>query len=130
MGCGCLLSPLKLIWSFLRWCFSAGWKGWVALGLVSILLLVGTCKVINTVKGVTTPKTATTQPTTIPVPSKFQAPYIVTTDSRYYYAKVASQKDGITTMTDYWELAKGKWVSHPGTLVMGKEFGKVTVGKR
>jgi len=128
MGCGCVLSPLKIVWSFLRWCFSAGWKGWLVLGFIIILVLFGLCKANSAIRGVTTPKTTT--PTTIPAPSKFQAPYIVQTDSRYYYAKTVSQQEGVTTMTDYWELAGDKWVSHLGTLVMGKEYGKVTVGKR
>ncbi len=129
MGCGCLLSPLKVLWTFVRWCFYSGWKGLIILGICIILAIVGTCQVNKAVRGVISPTPKTTIET-IAVPTKAQAPYIVKTPSRYYFALKAVQKKGITTMTNYWELEKDKWVLHKGILVMGTEFGKVTVAKR
>ena len=125
MGCGCLLAPLKVVGSILRWCFTSGLKGFIVLGLVVLLGLVGYCQVNRALDGDKLPAE-----TTVTTPSIAEAPYVVTTSSRYYYAAQVEQKDGITTITRYWELWGGKWVKNPGTLTMGKEFGTVTVGKR
>lgn len=130
MGCGCLLAPLKILGDFLRWCFTTGWKGLIILGICVILAVAGTCQVSKAVRGAITPTPKTTQVTEIPTPAKSAAPYIVRTPSRYYYALKAVQKKGITTMTDYWELTQNKWVLHKGTLIMGEEYGKVTVSRR
>lgn len=118
MGCGCLLAPLK-------WMFTSGLKGFIVLGLLAILLLFGYCKVSDAFSGTQPPQEAV-----ISTPSIQEAPYIVTTSSRYYYVKQVEQKNGVTTMTIYWELYGGKWTKHPGSISLGKEFGTVTVGKR
>jgi hypothetical protein len=128
MGCGCLIAPLTALWHFLRWCFTTGWKGLLVLVLVVAIALFAYCKINTAVRGAITPKT-TTQ-TTIAIPTKVEAPYLVKTSTRYYYAFKVVQKDGITTMAGYWSLEGAKWVFYEETLVLGAEFGKVTVSKR
>lgn len=122
---GCLLAPLKVIWAFLRWTFTSGLKGWIVLGLLVVLVLFGVCKVNSAIQHTKTPVE-----TTVSVPSKTDAPFIVQTSSRYYYAAEVVNNSGVVTMTRYYELFGGKWVFNPGTLKLGKEFGVVTVGRR
>lgn len=132
MGCGCLIAPLTALWHLLRWCFTTGWKGLLVLVLVVAIALFAYCKVNTAVRGVITPKTTakTTIAATIPIPSKAEAPYVVYTSTRYYYAVKAVQKKGVTTLTGYWEWLDKKWTFNPNILVMDKEFGKVLVSKR
>jgi hypothetical protein len=130
MGCGCLLAPLKYLWAFLRWCFTSGWKGVIVLIVVAVIVVVIGVSINNAVTKKSATPTATVPASVASVPSKFQAPYIVQTPSRYYYAKVVVQKNGVTTMTGFWSLDGKQWVPHTETLVMGKEYGKVTVSKR
>ena len=125
---GCLLMPLKAIWTFLRFCFTHSWKGFVVLAIVIIIGVVA----FNVIKGKIS-STISPTPTTatqVGVPTAEEAPYIVQTSSRYYFAAEVETKNDITTMTGYWELLDNIWTFNKGTLVLAKVYGIVKVGKR
>jgi len=135
---GCLVGVFKvlftivkvaftLLFNFLKWCFTSGWKGIMVIGTICVLLVLIIIVVhTNTGTGIKDKNTITSAA----APTVAQAPYIIQTSSRYYYAAKAETKDGITTMTGYWELTGKTWKYNKGTLVLTKEFGTVTVGKR
>lgn len=124
MGCGCLLAPF----SFLKWAFTNGVKGYVILGIVIIALLIGFFVIRGVVHDAMTPDPV---PAVEQIPARSVAPYEVTTWSRTYYAKLAVKaKDGIVTMTDYWEFINGKWTLTKGTFTFDKTFGDVSIKKR
>lgn len=132
MGCGLIfLIPVyicKGIYNFLRWSFTNGWKGYVALIAVVIIGLVGIMVIRSTF--ITNDKPAAIQE--IVVPSRNVAPFeIITVSRRYYATKAVKDKAGDVTMTDYWELLSNQWVKTPGEYVLEVEtYGTITVTKR
>jgi len=125
---GCLLMPLKAIWTFLRFCFTHSWKGLVVLAIVIIIGVVAFNVIKGKISGVVSPTTTTA--TQIAVPTAEEAPYIVQTSSRYYFATEVETLNDVTTMTGYWELVKNIWKFNKGTLILTKVYGTVKVGKR
>lgn len=132
MGCGLIfLIPVyicKGIYSFLRWSFTSGWKGYAALIIAVIIGLTGILVIRSTF--ITNDKPAAIQE--IVIPARKTAPYLVETSSRQYYAaKAVKDKAGDVTMTDYWELLSNQWVKTPGEYVLEVEtYGTITVTKR
>ena len=49
-------------------------------------------------------------------PSVKEAPYVVQTYSRYYFAKQVTGEPPNLTMTGYYSLENGKWVYYKGSL--------------
>lgn len=91
---------------------------------VVVLGIVGFTTIKNTIDaGKPDPQVAAT------VPSKAEAPYLVQTDSRYYYAKEVVKDGDNYILKRYWAYNGSKWVMHPGELVLSKEFN-VKVGKQ
>jgi hypothetical protein len=131
---GCLLAVFVYPFRFLKYCFTNGWKGLIILAVVIVIGVIGFVVVKSNLPNIgigtttTTVKTATT--TIAGVPSTNEAPFVVITQSRYYYAKKAVQKDGITTLTTYWEQVGNKWVKFDTTLTLDRMFGKVTIKRR
>lgn len=124
-----IIWPFKLLFRGLRYCFTNGWKGLVILGvaLVFVLIAAGIARGYTT-KDARAEKTQAVINAT--VPSVQQAPYIVTTSTRYYYAKEATKaKDGTVTLNGYWELINNKW-DRFDTITLDKAFGQITIGKR
>jgi len=133
---GCLLGIFGGIGNGLRWCFTNSWKGLVVLAVVIVVLIVGFNVVKGKLSNISNPLSPTTATTTAPsqqigVPSIKDAPFIVQTTSRYYFATraVKDKKTNITTMTGYWSLSGNKWIKGE-SLVMGKEFGDVKIVRR
>jgi len=137
---GCLVGIFAAPVMFLKWCFTNGLKGWIVLGVVAVVLIIGfmvvksawTTSDINPaqIKPSATAKapTATVQ---TGIPPIHQAPYMVKTISRMYYAKEAKQVKGMTTLTTYWELIGTEWKPQKQVLELPEsEYGKVTVSKR
>lgn len=128
MGCGCLLMPFQVVGRFLRWCLENRWKGLIVLVIVVIVLVVLGFQIKGMITKATNPDSVF--PYSATVPSVQQAPYIVITESRYYFAREVSKENGITTMVDYWELIGKKWVLQKSTLILGPEFGTTSLRKR
>lgn len=128
MGCLLLIfMPFVLIYKFVRWALSNGAKGWIILAVVVIFGLIG----FSVVKSAITHGNSKPAAVSIPAPSSNEAPFVVHTSSRMYYAKQAVKaKDGTVTMTVYWELSGGKWNKNNGTFTLDKSFGNVTIEKR
>lgn len=122
--CGLLMLPVMLlnfVINLIRWMF---WRfGWWAL-LIIILFVVVVAVILA---GILSPKPEAATNTFIP--SVSQAPYLIETSSRYYYA-AAYEKDGDTTiLTGYWVFEGEKWIYYD-RLVLTPAFGEVTIGRR
>lgn len=64
-------------------------------------------------------------------PSIEEAPWVVQTTSRYYYAESHSEIDGNPSITNYWAYDGKKYTYHEATLEFEKEFwGKVRIQRR
>ena len=133
---GCLLGIFGGIGRFLHWSFTNSWKGFVVLAVVIIILIVGFNVVKGKLSNISNPLSPTTAATTTPsqqigVPSLKDAPFIVQTTSRYYFATraVTDKVNGVTTLTGYWSLSGNKWVKGE-KLALGKEFGDVKIVRR
>lgn len=109
---GCLMAPVQ----FLKWCFTNGIKGLIVLGIVVVVVLAGFFVIRSSINAQAQPDK--TKPTyTINLPSAKEAPYVIQTRSRTYYAALATKdKAGNVTMTDYWEWLGGKWTQNRGIL--------------
>jgi hypothetical protein len=124
---GCLTGLFVWPFRFIRWCFRNGWKGIIALVAAIIIIIVGYVVIHNAV--FPTPTEQTQQQTGIPKAK--EAPFIVQTSTRMYYAfQATTAKDGTVTMIVYWENIKNKWTKNPGTLVLDKFYGTVKIYKR
>jgi hypothetical protein len=129
---GCLVE--LFIWPFriIRWCFTNGWKGLIV-GLVlasaiTVFVVVGINK-FSPAK-TNTGKTTTTTQVITGLPDKKAAPFLVTTNTRFYYAEKATKdKAGTVTLQNYWELMGNQWVQRT-SLVLGHEFGEVKIQRR
>lgn len=126
-----ILAPFR----FLRWAFTNGWKGIIVLMVVIVVVLVGFFVMRHYIAesmndGKPAPS-ATPVQVTAGLPTAKQAPYEVHTWSRTYYAvKAVKNKDGTTTITDYWEVNKNRWIFTKGSYNLDESFGKVTIIKR
>lgn len=128
---GCLVGLFTFPVMFIRWCIANGWKGLIVGGIVAVVLFAGIVTVKSSCDAKPNQEAKLQQAIEAQqIPSVKQAPFLVTTISRYYYAKEAKQKDGITTMTVYWELTNGKWERQDYLELPESEYGKVTVSKR
>lgn len=107
---GCLLGIFTIPFAFIKWVFTSGIKGFIVLGAVIVIGLVGYYSITN--QGAGEKIQAAT------VPSIQQAPYVIKTSSRIYYAKNYVQKDGVTILTVYWALDDNEWVKKD-SLVLG-----------
>lgn len=127
MGCsGIFVLPFQ----FFRWCFTSGMKGFIVLGVVLIMVIVGVVAVNSSCNKSEPKQTKIEQLQAVGLPDKTKAPFMVKTISRVYYAKEAKKKDGIVTMTGYWEFLDGKWREQPSIELLESEFGKITVSRR
>lgn len=125
---GCLLGIFTVPYRFLKWCFTNGWKGIAVFIVAAVVIVVGVVMITNTFKKDIKPEPTKAE---ITIPTVKQAPYLVTTSSRYYYAdKAVKDKDGVVTMTDYWELKGEEWVKQDKTLVLDNKYGEVKIRKR
>jgi hypothetical protein len=127
MGC---LSIFALPVLFFRWCFTNGLKGFIVLGIVLVLVIVGVVAVNSSCNKPEPKQTKIEQLQAVGLPDKTKAPYMVKTISRVYYAKEAKKKDGVVTMTGYWEFINGKWQEQKSIELPESEFGKITVSRR
>ena len=127
---GCLIALLVMPFRLIKWCVTNGWKGWTILGILLVFGLIGFA-VIRSSMAVDNNKTPTTEQHTS-IPMAKDAPFIVTTSSRTYYAvKTTTTKEGEVMLTGYWEVVKGQWVKNVGILVLDqKTYGKVSISKR
>lgn len=64
-------------------------------------------------------------------PTVSEAPYLVQTNSRAYYALDVAESLNAVTLSGYYEVVKGKWLFRPTLLVLSRAvYGKITVIKR
>lgn len=131
---GCLTGIFVYPFRFLKWAFTNGWKGLAVLGVVIIIIVVGVFYIKSHVPAFGKTATTTTTTTTAAVtglPSAKEAPFMVVTPTRYYYAfNAIKSKDGIVTLTTYWELINNEWIKRDTTLVIDKLFGEVKIKRR
>jgi hypothetical protein len=127
-----MINLITLPFQFLRWTFTNGWKGIIVLVVVIVILLTGFFVIRGQINAsMNNGKPAATQIVQNGLPTLKQAPYEVSTWSRIYYAaKAIKNKDGTTTMTDYWQVINKKWDLTRGTLILDESFGVVTITKR
>jgi len=129
-GCGCVTVFVYGPYRFVRWCFENGWKGYVILGVVCILLLVFALSVRSCV-GDLFDGGGGGDPANLP--SKTEAPYMVVTSSRIYLAEEAEKNEetGDVTMVNYWELHGDSWEKHGVTFLLeGDTYGNIAIGER
>lgn len=127
---GCLIAFVLLPFTFLKWCFTSGWKGIIVLVIVLALLIAGYVVIRGEIdKQINPPKPASE---TAIKPSIQSAPFIVQTTSRTYYSSSALKDgDGNVTMVDYWEFNKGEWKLTKGVLVLDVvSYGQITIKER
>lgn len=127
MGClGIFAMPVL----FIRWCFTSGLKGFIVLGVVLIMVIVGVVAVNSSCNSSEPKQTKIEQLQQVGLPDKTKAPFMVKTISRVYYAKEAKKKDGVVTMNTYWEFINGKWREQNSIELLESEFGKITISRR
>jgi hypothetical protein len=110
---GCLLAPFKLIgfifkaiWEGIKWCFRNGIKGFVVFGFC--VLVVGFF--LGQLHG--SPAETNTATTQQGEPTIAQAPYIVRTNTQYFYTKEARQDGSDYILTPCWALVNNKWMKY------------------
>lgn len=64
------------------------------------------------------------------IPNAQDAPWIVQTDTRYYYAKQIETDEQRVLMVGYWEFEGTEWVFRGVELELGHEYGQVRVHGR
>lgn len=121
---GCLVVPFRLIGRFLKWSFTNGWKGFAVLALVLVVAGVGYCQCSKTV----TPAEKTTA--LDHEPTIQEAPYLVQTVYRYFYAAKVGRHGSQYTMVGYWELVGGNWRHFDRETLDSKVVGEIQVTKR
>ena len=126
MGC---LSIFAYPFLALKWCVTNGLKGFIILAVVIVIGIVG-FNCVQSQMPWNREEKAVEQAIVQQIPTLAEAPYLVTTQSRYYYAVKAVTKNKVTTMTGYYELIGGKWVKRSGILELGQEYGEVRISKR
>lgn len=130
---GCLFGIFVWPFRFIKWCFTNGWKGAITGLVLVVIITIGVIVGVNKLspsKANTGKTTTTTTQVITGLPTKKEAPYLVTTATRYYYAEKATKdKQGIVTLQNYWELIGSKWVKQ-GSLILGHEFGEVSIKRR
>ena len=128
---GCLFGMFVYPFRFFKWCFTNGWKGVIVLVLVFVALIIGILLTRHSVNEANSPKPAAVSIQDKSIPAVKDAPYLVKTTSRKYYAvKVVKDKKGVITMTDYYDLINKKWTLIKGVLVLDANYGKVTLDRR
>lgn len=115
---GCLIAPFKIIPFIIRglingvkWCINAGVKGWIILGVVGFILLLGTlgqCSYCMN-PGVEIPPSQA-----VGVPSKAEAPYYAKIGNEIYYTEKYHWQGSVLIIENYWKLEKGEWVNSEG----------------
>jgi hypothetical protein len=127
---GCLLIPFKVlgfifkgIWSGILWCLHSGIKGFVVFGFFVLVigLILGSFQ--HSAPAVTTQAVQPSEPT------KVQAPFIVTTDTRYFYVKSYTRVGDGYLLVNVWAFEGKKWVKYD-TLRLTRAWGTITIGKR
>ena len=127
---GCLLIPFKVlgfifkgIWSGILWCFHSGIKGYVVFAFCVLVIgfILGSFQ--HSAPAVTTQVKQPSEPT------KVQAPFIVTTDTRYFYVQSYEQTTDGYLLTGVWAFEGKKWVKYD-TLRLTRAWGTITIGKR
>jgi len=128
---GCLLAPFKLIgfifkgiWSGILWCLHSGIKGFVVGGVA--ILIIGL--ILGSFRG-GEPAVTTTTATQQNEPTKVQAPFIVTTDTRYFYIQSYTRVGDGYLLVNVWAFEGKKWVKYD-TLRLTRAWGTITIGKR
>lgn len=114
---------ILLPFQFIRWVLSLGLRVLIIMAIVGVggffaLRYFDILPSNDTLEGVET------------IPSTQEAPWIVQTDTRYYYAKTLSEEGGRTVMAGYWELEGDAWVFRGVELTLGSEYGQVRVHGR
>ncbi|MDD4875869.1 MAG: hypothetical protein PHQ86_01875 [Dehalococcoidales bacterium] len=130
---GCLLG--LFIWPFrlIKYCVTNGWKGLIILAaIIIIIIILGVSMTKGDIKKSNAPVTTSITKTNVlkGIPTVKEAPYIVYILDQYIYAEKATKKDGVTTISVYWELINKTWVKKSGTLFLNEQFGKITIKKR
>jgi hypothetical protein len=128
---GCLLIPFKVlgfifkgIWSGILWCFHSGIKGYVVFAFCVL--------VIGFILGSfhhSPPAEQTAQSSQTGEPTKVQAPFIVTTDTRYFYIQSYTRVGDGYLLVNVWAFEGKKWVKYE-TLHITNTWGTITIGKR
>lgn len=120
---GCLASVFSGIGHFLKWSFTNGWKGVIVLLLVVALVWVGVCQCSKITRPAPTAG-ADREPTVT------EAPYLVETFARYFYATRIRWHGDRLTMTRYWEQVGGSWHYFDILTIDEDEVGEINVSKR
>ena len=125
---GCLIAFVLLPFTFIKWCFTSGWKGIIVLVIVVALLITGYVVIRGQIDKEINPAPAQTAI----LPSVQTAPFLVQTTSRSYFASSASKDaDGNVTMIDYWEFNSGEWKLNKGDLVLdARSYGQISIRER
>jgi hypothetical protein len=122
---GCLFMPLRAIGRLLKWCITAGWKGFAVLGLLFVLLGVGYCQCQKSVD-----TNANLDARDNP-PSIGEAPYEVQTVHRLFYAKSATKRGHTEViLQQYWEQIGNQWHYFNRLELLYKEYGDIVIKKR
>jgi hypothetical protein len=122
---GCLFMPFRVIGRLLKWCVTAGWKGFVVLALIFVLLGVGYCQCQQKVDTNSNTETRDT------VPSIGEARYEVQTVHRLFYAKkVTKRGHQEVILQQYWEQVGGSWRYFNRLELSYKEYGEILIKKR
>ena len=116
---GCLIMPFKAIWFFVTWLFEK-LRFWAIPVLITIVII-----------GAVFVKQATKPHTPIPTtePTIQQAPFLVTTPSRYYYAVKTEKVGKNIVLKGYWTLQNKKWIYHD-KLVLTPAYGEPKIERR
>jgi hypothetical protein len=122
---GCLVMPFVLLGRFLKWSFTHGWKGFAVLGLILVVSGVGYCSYSNTITPADKPATNLDHEPTIQ-----EAPYLVQTFARYFFANRVGKHGTKYTMVKYWELVGDKWRYFDRLTLDPKVVGEIQVTKR
>ena len=129
---GCLLAPFKVmgfifkaIWAGVLWCFHSGIKGFVV-GAFCLLVI---AFILGSFQHSVPAETSTTQVTLPSEPTKQQAPYIVQTDTRYFFVQSYEQVTDGYLLVNVWAFEGKKWIKYD-TLRLTRAWGTITIGKR
>jgi len=117
--------PLRAIGRLLKWCVTAGWKGFTVLALIFILLGVGYCQCQQKVE------TDDNTEAKYTVPSIGEARYEVQTVHRLFYAdKVTKRGKKEVIIQRYWEQVGGSWHYFEKETLDPKVVGEILIKKR
>ena len=122
---GCLLAPFTFLaflwhslWKGVFWCFENGMKGFIAGGVVVIIIGVILGQSCN--GGGAKGKISDITTTGIGIPTKIEAPYYISvTNGDDFYTQSYHWQGNLLILENYWYLKDGKWLKGPADAISG-----------